>query len=55
MAFTRRWAPQIKPAQCPQCGKESSIQTRPDKLGTNCAKFIDEAKAKLEKKRAGEQ
>ncbi len=51
MAFSRRWNPTPKAKQCEQCNKEDAILTRPDKLGKNCAKPIDEARAKLEKKK----
>jgi hypothetical protein len=51
MTFAKRWYPKAKEKQCKQCGKEDAIPLRADELGKNCAKPIDEAKAKLDKKK----
>lgn len=48
MSFTHRARFAPKPDQCPQCGKEDQIATRPDKLGRNCGKFKDDAAAKAQ-------
>jgi hypothetical protein len=50
MTFSKRWNPQPKAKQCAQCNKEDALPLRTDKLGKNCAKTIDEARAKLAKK-----
>ena len=52
MSFTKRAIFEKPNPVCAQCGKEKRIETRADKLGANCGKFADDAKAAVEQHKA---